>query len=113
VDVYQVTHHGWDPSSNPALVSAIAPKVAVINNGPKKGGTVKVFRTLKATSTLKDIFQVHRNVETTEADNAAPEFVANDAEDCKGEVIRLSVDADGSSYTVQIPSKGTSRRYRP
>jgi competence protein ComEC len=112
VDVYQVTHHGWDPSNNPALVGAITPTAAVINNGAKKGGTAKVFRTLKATPSLKDIFQVHRNVETTPADNTAPEFVANDDEDCKGEWIKMSVEP-GGTYTIEIPAKGTKRTYRP
>ena len=111
VDVYQVTHHGWDPSNNPALVSAIAPTVAVINNGAKKGGTAKVFRTLKSTSSLRDIWQLHRNVETGPEDNAAPEFTANDAEACKGEIVRLSVAPDGKSYTVAIPAKRTVRTY--
>jgi len=111
IDLYQVTHHGWDPSNHPALVSAIAPTVAVINNGPKKGGTVKVFRTLKATPSIKDIWQLHRNVETTPADNAAPAFTANDDEACKGEIVRVSVTPDGKSYTVSIPAKGTTRTY--
>jgi beta-lactamase superfamily II metal-dependent hydrolase len=111
VDVYQVTHHGWDPSNNPALVNAIAPTVAVINNGAKKGGTAKVFRTLKSTPSIRDIWQLHRNVETTAADNAPPDFTANDDEACKGEIVRLSVAPDGKSYTVSIPAKGTSRPY--
>ena len=85
----------------------------VVNNGPKKGGTSKVFRTLKATPSLKDIYQVHRNVETSAAENAAPEFVANDDEDCKGALIKLSVEPGGRAYTIEIPSKGTKRTYRP
>jgi len=111
VDVYQVTHHGWDPSNHPALVSAIAPTVAVINNGPKKGGTVKVFRTLKATPSIRDIWQLHRNVETTAADNPPPELTANDDEACKGDIVRLAVALDCKSYTVSIPAKGTTRTY--
>jgi beta-lactamase superfamily II metal-dependent hydrolase len=112
VDVYQVTHHGWDPSNNPALVSAIAPTVAVINNGAKKGGTAAVFRTLKATPEIKDIWQVHRNVQTSDAENAPAEFVANDDQACKGEWIRLRVEPGGEAYTIDIPSKGTTRTYR-
>lgn len=111
IDVYQVTHHGWDPSNHPALVSAIAPTTAVINNGPRKGGTVKVWKTLKATPSIRDIWQLHRNVETTPDDNPPPAFTANDDEACKGEVVKLSVAADGKSYTVSIPSKGTTRTY--
>jgi beta-lactamase superfamily II metal-dependent hydrolase len=111
VDVYQVTHHGWDPSNNPALVRAIAPTVAIINNGAKKGGTPKVFQTLRSTPGIRDIWQLHRNVETAAIDNAAPELTANDLEACRGEILRLSVAPDGKSYTVSIPSKGTARTY--
>lgn len=112
VDVYQVTHHGWDPSNNPALVTAIAPTVAVVNNGPRKGGTVPVFRTLRAAPSILDIFQVHRNVETTAEDNAPPDHVANDDEACRGEILRLDVAPDGRSYTLDVPSKRTRRSYR-
>jgi hypothetical protein len=111
VDVYQVTHHGWDASNNPALVGAISPTAAVIDNGPKKGGVAKVFATLKSTSSIRDIYQLHRNIETGAGDNAPAPFVANDDEDCEGAWIRMSVDPDSRRYTIEVPSKGTSRTY--
>jgi competence protein ComEC len=111
VDVYQVTHHGNDNSNNPALVAAVAPTVAVIDNGARKGGTAAVYKLLRATPSIKDIFQLHRNVATTPADNAPPELTANDDEACSGESIRLRVDPEAKTYAVEVPGKGTKRTY--
>src|SRR3989442_631657 len=112
LDVYQVDHHGLDLSNNPALVRALKPRVAIINNGPRKGGEVQTFATLKSVPEIEAIYQLHRNVRTTEKDNAPPAFVANDEEACQGEFIKLSVDPHGRSYSVSIPAKHISRRYR-
>jgi competence protein ComEC len=111
VDVYQVTHHGADNSNNPALVAAVAPTVAVIDNGARKGGTPSAYKLLRRTPSIKDVFQLHRNVETTPADNAPPEMVANDEEACPGEWIRLHVDPQAESYDVEVHGKGTRRTY--
>jgi competence protein ComEC len=111
VDVYQVTHHGNDNSSNPALVAAIAPTVAVVNNGARKGGMKTVYKVLRDTPSVQDVFQVHRNVQTSAADNAPPELVANDAEACTGEWIRLRVASSAKSYDVEVHGKGTKRTY--
>ena len=111
IDVYQVTHHGNDNSNNPALVAALAPTVAVIDNGARKGGTAAVYKMLRATPSIKDVFQLHRNVATTPADNAPPELTANDDEACTGEWIRLRVDPRATSYTVEVHGKGTKRTY--
>src|SRR5262249_60001691 len=49
VDLYQVTHHGMDISNHPTLVRTVAPSVAIMNNGPNKGGaptTVKLLRSI-------------------------------------------------------------------
>ena len=39
VDLLVVSHHGWNQSSSPALVDAIQPRVAIMDNGEKKGGS--------------------------------------------------------------------------
>lgn len=110
-DVFQVNHHGLDVSNNPALVRALAPRVAVVNNGARKGGEPGTMRTLKAASGIEAIFQVHRNVRTGAEGNTAPELIANDEEACKGEFVKIAVEPDGSAYTVEVPSRGTRRRF--
>ena len=38
VDLYIVSHHGTDPSGSPALVHGLQPRVAISQNGTRKGG---------------------------------------------------------------------------
>src|SRR5207248_706726 len=59
VDLYQTTHHGLDRSNSPQFVWGIKPRVAVMNNGPRKGGPVSVFETLRKSPGLEDIWQGH------------------------------------------------------
>lgn len=110
-DVYQATHHGLDQSNNPALLKALSPTVAVVNNGAKKGGTAAAYRWLKEIPGIQDIFQVHRNVATGPGDNTAPELTANDEEKCEGHGIVLSYDPSGKNYTLEVPSKKTKKTY--
>jgi beta-lactamase superfamily II metal-dependent hydrolase len=112
IDVYQVDHHGTDSSNNPALIHAVKPRVAIIGSGPTKGAETKTFATLKGTPEIEAIYQIHRNVRTTEKENAPPAFVANDNAECKGEFIKLSVNSDGKSYSVSIPAKNITRNYK-
>ena len=112
VDVYQVDHHGADTSNNPSLVNVLNPRVAIINNGARKAGEVNTFATLKATPGTTAIYQLHRNVRTTEKDNAPADYIANDQENCQGEFIKLSVDQAAKNYTVSIPAKQISRSYQ-
>ncbi len=111
VDVYQVNHHGLDTSNNPSLIQALKPRVAIINNGPRKGGQPRTFATLKNSPSVEAIFQLHRNVQTNEADNAPADHVANDAENCQAEHIKLSVEPGGKTYHVEIPSKRVKRTF--
>ncbi len=113
VDLFMVTHHGLDSSNNPALVLAIDPVVAVMCNGPKKGGAGQTMKTLKEVESLKDWFQLHRNVDLDPSLQAPADFIANTepTADCKGEWVRATVAPDGSSYTVQIGPDGFKHRY--
>jgi len=111
IDLFQVTHHGSDQSNNPVLVRSIHPRVAVIDNGPHKGGSASVFATLKSTPGLESIYQLHRNVETTARDNTSPEFIANVDEQCEGRFIKAEVAPDGRRYTLTLEGQSGSRSF--
>jgi competence protein ComEC len=110
VDVYYVDHHGMDSSNNTDLVLGLNPKVAVIGNGPRKGGEVRTFADLKKVPNI-EIYQLHRNVQTTDKDNTTAEYTANDQEECQGNFIKVSVASNGK-YSMTIPAKGITRNYQ-
>jgi beta-lactamase superfamily II metal-dependent hydrolase len=113
VDVYQVTHHGLAASNNPIVLATLEPTVAIMNNGVRKGCEPEVFATLKGTKSLAAIYQVHKNLRPDGAvNNVADEYIANRDEKCKGNFIKLSVAADGKSYTVSIPANGHERTFQ-
>jgi competence protein ComEC len=111
IDLYQVTHHGMDISNHPTLVRTIAPTVAIMNNGPRKGGapgTVKLLRTIPS---IQAAYQLHKNAASTAEDNTDPGLIAN--KDSKGgEFIKVSVAPDGSSYSVQVGAEGSKRQFK-
>jgi beta-lactamase superfamily II metal-dependent hydrolase len=111
VDVYQVTHHGLDISNNTALIRTVSPRVAVFNNGARKGCHPSVTTTLRRLPEIKAIYQLHRNLTVGAQENTDPAYIANPDEKCQGESIHLAVTADGRSYAVTVGSKGKPRRY--
>jgi beta-lactamase superfamily II metal-dependent hydrolase len=111
VDVYQSTHHGLEISNNPVVIKTVRPRVAVFNNGPRKGCHPSVTATLRRVPDLQAIYQVHRNLNAAAQENTDPEYIANLEEKCQGESIKLSVAPDGKSYTATVGSPGQPRRY--
>lgn len=115
VDVYQVTHHGLDSSNNPIVLSSLRPKVAIMNNGDRKGCLPEVFTNLKECESINAIYQVHKNLRPDgKTFNAPDEFIANHSRrnQCKANYIKLSVAADGSNYTVAIPANSHIATYQ-
>ena len=112
VDVFQVDHHGVDSSNNPSLVRAINPRVAIIDNGPRKGADTHTFATLKSSPELQAIYQLHRNLRTTDKENTMSGYIANEEETCQGNFIKLSIEPNSESYTVSIPARQFNRRFR-
>ena len=112
IEVYLTTHHGLNVSNNPVLIRTVRPRVAIFNNGPRKGGHPDVTNALRAIPGMQAIWQLHRNVTVGPELNTTPEFTANQEEQCRGQYIKLSVEPDARYYTVQIGPNGTSRRYK-
>lgn len=118
VDVYQTNHHGLAVSNNPILVQSLAPTVVIMNNGPQKGGEAGTFAAIKSAKSVQATYQLHESFKSP-ADNGPREFIANDgnrtgaeAAKCPANVIKMSVAADGASYTVSVPSTGHSKTYK-
>jgi len=114
IDLFMVTHHGLPTSNNPVLVKAIDPTVAVMCNGPTKGGHANIIATLNACESLKDLYQLHRNIKLNDDEQRPAEFIANSdsTANCKGTWVKASVAVDGESYTVQIGADGKKRTYQ-
>lgn len=112
VDVFQSTHHGLDQSNNPVVVRALSPRVAVFNNGPRKGAQPASFASVKEVPGIEAIYQVHKNLVNAES-NTAPEMIANveDRDACQGNHLELSVAPDGKKYTVKVPSTGHEKTF--
>ena len=98
VDVYIVSHHGWRQSGSPALVWGIAARVAIMDNGAKKGGSPASWDIIEKSPQLEDLWQLHYSEEGGSAHNVASEFIANPASsvDSDGQYFRLTGRADGS-----------------
>ena len=77
IDLYLTNHHGLDQSGAPAFVHAIQPRVAVMNNGTRKGGAVQTFETLESSPALDDIWQLHWSYAGGVEHNTAGVMIAN------------------------------------
>jgi competence protein ComEC len=95
VDVYIVSHHGWQQSSSPALVYGIAPRVAIMDNGAQKGGTPSTWDIIEKSPHLENLWQVHFSDEGGPAHNVPAEFIANPPGPDAGNYLELIGYADG------------------
>lgn len=95
IDLYVVSHHGWDHSGSPALVDGIRPRVAVMDNGADKGGTPSTWEIIEKAPGLEGLWQLHYSNAGGAAHNAAPAYLANLPGSGDGHFIRVSAWRDG------------------
>lgn len=113
VDAYIVTHHGMNLSGSATAVHAFAPRVAIMGNGARKGGTPEAYRAIKSSPGLRDIWQLHYAVDGGDANNAPAAYLANVAETPdSGYGIKLEARQDGS-FSVTNLRTGFSKEYAP
>jgi competence protein ComEC len=96
IDIYIVSHHGWNQSSSPAFVYGIAPRIAIMDNGAKKGGTPSVWDIIEKSPGLETLWQLHFSEEGGPAHNVATDFIANPEAPDAGNYLKLTAQPDGS-----------------
>lgn len=96
VDLFIVSHHGSSNSDSNALVSAIHPQVAIMNNGAHKGGSPDVWTTVNRVVGPDHFWQLHYAVEGGADHNVPERFIANmDEKNDAGHEIRVRAFPDG------------------
>jgi competence protein ComEC len=138
VDVLLGLHHGVDTSNSPVLVHAVRPRVAIMNNGTRKGGQPEVMKTLHASPGLEDLWQMHFSQLSGQEYTVPGMFIANDIDEPLSAIpvqpiaappagsgappapvhngtaywIKVSARADGG-FTVTNARNGFTKTYAP
>ena len=135
VDLFVVSHHGQPISNAEVLVHAIEARVAVMNNGTRKGGQPEAMRVLYSAPGLEDLWQLHFSQLSGQEYTVPGLFIANPIDEVQdampiapmpnrrgpevpprpahdGEAywIKVSGDAEGS-FTVTNSRNGFTKEY--
>jgi len=136
VDLFVVSHHGQPSSNAEVLVHAIEARVAIMNNGTRKGGQPEAMRVLYSAPGLEDLWQLHFSELSGQEYTVPGLFIANPIDEIpesmpiapmpnrrgpevpprpthNGEAywIKVSGDADGS-FTVTNSRNEFTKEYR-
>jgi len=136
VDVVVVSHHGQPTSNAEVLVHAIEARVAIMNNGTRKGGQPEAMRVLFSAPGLEDLWQLHFSQLSGQEYTVPGLFIANTVDEVQSAMpiaplanargqgvparpvhdgqaywIKVSAQADGS-FTVSNARNGFTKTYR-
>ncbi len=131
VDVLLGMHHGQATSNSAVLVHALHPRVAIMNNGTRKGGEPEVMKVVHTSPGLEDLWQLHFSLLSGQEYTQPGMFIANTIDDPitampveplaspppgtpvhngKAFWIKVSAQADGS-FTVTNERNGFGKTY--
>jgi beta-lactamase superfamily II metal-dependent hydrolase len=109
-DIFVVSHHGIDQSNSPALVHALQPRIAVMDNGAKKGGVPSAWDIIKSSPGLEDLWQLHFADAGGQEHNTHDPFIANVSDTDTGFYLKVTAHEDGS-FEVFNPRNKFSKSY--
>ena len=109
-DVFHTTRHGDPHAGAPQLVHAIGARVAVMNNGERKGGDPEYWQIVHKAPGLQDFWQIHRSAAGGADHNSPEQFLANVNEIDHGHYLKMSVRSDGS-FTMTNERNGFTKNY--
>jgi competence protein ComEC len=138
VDLWIVSHHGLNISNSQVLAHAIQPRVAIINNGTRKGGQPEPMKIIHTIPGLEDVWQIHFSQSSGQEYTVPGMFIANTIDQPLDAMpvapiqappagpnappapvhngtaywIKVSAQQDGT-FTVTNARNGFSKTYRP
>jgi competence protein ComEC len=116
VDLYLVTHHGTahpgtgDGSNARAIVHALHPRVAVMNNSAIKGGHPFTWQIVHDSPGLEGFWQLHYSMAGAEEHNVPRDFIANVGGEDDGHYIKVTAEPN-ATFTVTNTRNNFSKTY--
>jgi hypothetical protein len=104
LDVFVSDHHGGETAP---VIHALAPRVVVMNNGARKGGDPRGWKTLKESPGLEDLWQLHFAMAGGQGANSSDTVIANVEEHCEGKYLKLSAESSGAFTILNSRNKYT------
>jgi hypothetical protein len=136
VDLLMISHHGLNLSNSEVLVHGLQPRVAIMNNGIRKGGTSDTMKIIYSSPGLEDLWQLHFSQLGGQEFATPGLFIANElpeptvavapldpqgarpggppapAHDGPAYWIKVSAEANGA-FTVANSRNGFAKTYAP
>src|SRR5712671_6021220 len=81
LDVFLGLHHGQATSNSEVMVHALHSRVAIMNDGPRKGGEPEVMKTVHSSPGLEDLWQLHFSLLSGQEYTKPGMFIANTNDD--------------------------------
>ncbi len=111
VDLYLVDHHGMDLSNARALVDAIHPRVAIMNNGAHKAGMPEAWQTVHDSPGMEDLWMLHTAEGSDPAHNSSEALIANPkGAPTDGAYFKVAASVTGS-FSVTNSRTGQTKEY--
>lgn len=134
VDLFLGLHHGVESSNSEVMVHGLRPRVAIINNGTRKGGDPHTMMSVHTSPGVEDLWQIHFSQLSGQEYTQPGMFIANlldedsptmpiapiatpgptappaPVHNGKAYWIKVSAKADGS-FTVTNQRNGFSKTY--
>ena len=111
VDLYLVDHHGFNLSNARAIVDALHPRVAIMDNGAHKAGSPEAWQTIHESPGLEDLWQLHTAEDSDAAHNSPAALIANPAgTTTDGAWLKVAASPDGG-FSVTNSRTGQTKDY--
>ena len=111
IDLYLATHHGFNLSNSRAIVGAIHPRVAIMNNGAHKAGSPEAWQTIHETPGLEALYMVHSAEGSDAAHNSPETDIANPKGAASDGAYFKVVASPNGSFAVTNSRTGKTKEY--
>jgi len=111
VDLFLGLHHGQSTSNSPLMIHATRPRVAIMNDGTRKGGEPETMQVLHSSPGLEDLWQIHFSLLSGQEYTVPGMFIANGIDDAPSALPIAPIAAPAPGPNTPPPPAHNGRAY--